>query len=111
MTIPGNWVLHYDWNVTGTYSTSNMTFNANGTFTGTPSLTGKWYFSEGKIFWRYDGSPATVYSGDGADKALSGISSTLGGLNGAWYAHPVGLATLAEAVPEAAVDAAGNKTR
>jgi hypothetical protein len=109
MNVTGNWVLHYDWSNTGTYATSNMTFNANGTFTGTPSLTGKWYSNEGKIIWRYDGALATVYGGDGADKAMVGISSTLAGLNGSWYAHPVGLATAAPEAAQAKVDAAGNK--
>lgn len=108
MSVVGTWTLHYDWGCTGNYSQVSMTFNNNGTFTLAP-YSGKWVQTEGKIIWKFDQAPNTVYGGDLVDAAMLGISSTFAGLNGCWYALRTGVKTapFAESKPEH--DVAGNK--
>ena len=43
----GNWILHYSWGSTNNYGQDNMTFNTNGTFSGT--LPGKWVQQDGTL--------------------------------------------------------------
>jgi hypothetical protein len=84
MSIPGGWALHFDWGCGGSYSTSSMTFNANGTFALAP-YTGKWTSHDGQIIFRFDQAPNSIYSGAVVDSAMVGISTNFS-LNGCWYA-------------------------
>jgi hypothetical protein len=110
MSAVGNWTLHFSWGCTGSYSQSPITFNANGTFALAP-YTGKWVQNEGKIIFKFDQAPNSVYGGDEVSNAMLGISSTFAGLNGCWYAIRTGStsAPMAEAKPE--FDAAGQKPK
>jgi hypothetical protein len=108
MSAVGNWTLHFSWGCTGGYSTSPMTFNANGTFSLAP-YTGKFVENDGKIVFKFDSSN-TVYGGDIVSNDMLGISTTFGGLNGCWYALRVGTTAL-EVDAKTHTDAAGNKPK
>jgi hypothetical protein len=108
MSAVGSWTLHFSWGCTGSYGTSPVTFNANGTFTLAP-YTGKWIENSGEVMWKFDQSPNSVYSGNEMSNAMLGISSSFAGLNGCWYALRVGTSAPAEAKSE--FDAAGVKAK
>ena len=110
MSVVGNWTLHYSWRCTGEYGNTPITFNANGTFASAP-YTGKWVQNDGKIIFKIDQAPNSVYGGDEVGSAMLGISSTFAGLNGCWYAIQTGSTSkpMHEAKPE--FDAAGNKPK
>jgi hypothetical protein len=108
MSAVGSWTLHYSWGCTGSYGTSPMSFNANGTFTLAP-YTGKWTENSGKVIWKFDAPINTAYGGDEMSNAMLGISSTFAGTNGCWYALRAGTSLAAETKAEH--DAAGVKTK
>ena len=108
MSIVGSWTLHFDWGCTGHYSSVAITFNSNGTFASAP-YTGKYVQYEGKIIWKFDQAPNSVYGGDVVDAAMVGISSTFSGLNGCWYALRAGTTTAPAAERKPEYDAAGVK--
>lgn len=85
MSVPGTWTLHYDWACGGNYGNTQIIFNSNGTFSS-PPYTGKWSSHDGQIIWRFDQVPDSLYGGAVVDSAMVGISSTLAGSNGCWYA-------------------------
>lgn len=99
MSVSGNWVLHYSWGSTGTYSQVNITFNNNGTFSG--ALSGKWVQQDGTILWKYDSGPAK-YTGTINGNIGSGATSTFSGSNGCWYLTKQGTVGIV-----AAIEAAG----
>lgn len=112
MAVAGTWVLHFSWGCTGNYSQSNITFNANGTFSG--SLPGKWIQQDGTLLLSFDTGPAK-YGGNVAGNVGVGAMSTFAGLNGCWYLTKQGTVGIAElgvtpkAAKKQANDAAGNK--
>jgi hypothetical protein len=89
MSVPGSWTLHFDWSCGGSYGTTPITFNANGTFASAP-YTGKWSSHDGEIVFRFDQPQNAVYGGSVIDSAMVGISTTFAGLNGCWYALKAG---------------------
>ncbi len=62
MAVLGTFSLHYSWGCSGTYATSTVTFNADGTFSDGSGGAGKWSQTNGNIIWRYNGDSA-IYSG------------------------------------------------
>jgi hypothetical protein len=109
MAINGEWVLHYSWGCTGSFVQISITFNNDGTFTTSEGSPGRWSQQEGKIVWLFNNS-STVYGGDVVSVTMNGISSTLHGLNGCWYAIRSGVTSLAPTVQRPERDAAGNET-
>jgi class 3 adenylate cyclase len=112
MSVSGNWILHFSWGCTNSYSQSNVTFNANRTFGGT--LPGKWVQQDGTLLLSFDTGPAK-YGGTVDGNVGSGAMSTFAGLNGCWYLTKEGTAGIAAATaaapgPRPQYDAAGNKT-
>ncbi|MFD8493044.1 M4 family metallopeptidase [Amycolatopsis sp. NPDC059657] len=107
--ISGNWVLHYSWGATANYAQTALSFNGNGTFTG--SLSGKWHQQDGTVLLSFDTGPAK-YAGTVDGNVGSGAMSTFAGLDGAWYLSKQGTTGIAKTVLPAAepgsVDAAGN---
>ena len=106
MSVPGTWTLNFDWGCGGNYSHTPITFNANETFS-LPPYTGKWSSHDGQIIWRFDQAPSSVYGGTVVDSAMVGISSTLAGLNGCWYATKTTSTTKAFAEHKPKHDPAG----
>jgi hypothetical protein len=106
--ISGNWILHYSWGATSSYSQVALSFNGNGTFTG--SLTGRWHQQDGTLLLSFDTGPAK-YSGTVDGNVGSGAMSTFSGLDGAWYLSKQGttgvVAALKSATEPGAADAAG----
>ena len=85
MPVPGNWTLSYDWNSTGTYTSTPMAIAANNTF-ALPSqgLSGEWAQVAGILTFQFNNSK-TTYSGNLADKSVTGVSTTFSGLNGSFF--------------------------
>ena len=82
MSVAGNYVLHYSWGCSSTYSQSSISFNGNGTFGG--SLAGKWHQREGTLLLMFDAGPAK-YGGTMNGNVGSGAMSTFEGSTGCWY--------------------------
>jgi|ERR1700680_90065 hypothetical protein len=91
MPVPGNWTLHYDWNSTGTYGSTPMTIAPNNTWTNGQGYHGPWVQVAGILTFQFDSSK-TTYSGNLADKSVTGINTTFGGLNGSFYMLEAGAA-------------------
>jgi hypothetical protein len=84
MSVPGNWTLYYDWNSTGSYGSTPMTIAANNTWTNGQGYSGVWVHVAGILTFLFNGSK-TTYSGNLADKSVTGVNTTFGGLNGSFY--------------------------
>jgi len=50
----GSWVLHYSWGCTGSFGTTTIKFNSNGTFSTGSGNTGHYVSSAIIILWKYD---------------------------------------------------------
>jgi thermolysin metallopeptidase-like protein len=103
--VSGNWVLHFSWGPTNTYTQSNITFNTNGTFGG--AATGKWQQQDGTILLSFDTGPAK-YGGNIGGNIGSGAMSTFGGLDGCWYLTKQGTTGIALEAGDSSHDVAGN---
>jgi hypothetical protein len=84
MAVPGNWTMYYDWNSTGTYGSTSMTLAANNTFTDGQGHNGTWVQVAGVLTFQFN-NLKTTYSGNLADKSVTGINTTFAGLNGSFY--------------------------
>lgn len=89
---PGTATLFFDWGCDGSYSSTSITFNANGTFSTGDSNSGTWVRiggtaagnQAGMITFQFTGS-STTYSNVNTSSAATGIQSTFSGLNGCHY--------------------------
>jgi hypothetical protein len=109
MALPGNWTLFYDWSSTGTYAHTPMTIAANATFTTGEGSSGVWVQVAGILSFQFNNSK-TTYSGNLADKSVTGINTTFGGLNGSYYMLEEGAGTAltrSAAKPHNVADASG----
>ncbi|HUE25105.1 MAG TPA: hypothetical protein VMQ86_25700 [Bryobacteraceae bacterium] len=97
MSVTGNWTLNYDWGCTGSYSTTSMTIDANGTWTNGQGYSGVWVQAAGMLTFKFN-NINTTYSGNLASKSVTGIQSTFGGLNGCFYLLQAGAPTEAREV-------------
>jgi hypothetical protein len=84
MSVPGNWTLFYDWNTTGTYASTSMTIASDNTWTNGEGFNGTWVQVAGILTFQF-ANLQTTYSGNLADKSVTGISTTFSGLNGSFY--------------------------
>jgi hypothetical protein len=96
MAVPGSWTLHYDWNSTGNYASTPMTIAANNTWTNGQGYSGTWVQVAGILTFQFNNSK-TTYSGNLADKSVTGINTTFGGLNGSFYMLEAGAGVAAAA--------------
>jgi len=107
--ISGNWVLHFSWGATSNYAQVPLSFNGNGTFSG--SLAGKWHQQDGTVLLSFDTGPAK-YCGTVDGSVGSGAMTTFAGNDGAWYLTKAGTVGIREGIlsvaEPGAVDAAGN---
>ncbi len=78
MSVPGNWTLHYDWNTTGHYASTPMTIAPNNTWSNGEGYHGTWAQVAGILTFQFN-NLKTTYSGNLADKSVTGINSTFGG--------------------------------
>jgi hypothetical protein len=97
MSIPGDWVLGFDWGLTGHYFTEPLVFNVDGTFAcGEITEFGRWVSQDGQIIFQFEGEERdgfrTTYSGVVEGKAMVGIIFGFSGTNGFWFALPNGMA-------------------
>jgi hypothetical protein len=92
MAVPGTWTLFYDWDCDGTYSSSTLTVNADGTFTSSAGFSGLWAQDAGMYIHTYNNSE-TTYAGNLASKSITGISTTFTGLTGCFYMLQEGVPT------------------
>jgi hypothetical protein len=110
MPVPGSWTLYYDWNSTGTYGSTSMTLAANNTFTDGQGGSGVWVQVAGILTFQFNNSK-TTYSGNLADKSVTGINTTFGGLNGSFYMLETAAGVAPQALERAhsVADASGKK--
>ena len=98
MPAPGNWTLFYDWGCSGSYGSTTMTVNGNGTWSNGQGYTGLWVEVAGMFLFKFNNS-STTYASNMADLSATGIMTTFGGLSGCFYmleAHaPTAFAELA----------------
>jgi hypothetical protein len=107
MALPGNWTLFYDWGCGGSYGSTSMTINANGTWTNGQGYSGPWAQAAGMLTFKFNNSN-TTYSGNVASKSVTGIQSTFGGSNGCFYMLEAGApAAKAEAHQKGHADSSG----
>lgn len=90
MTITGQWTLYYDWNSTGNYSSTSMTVNSNGTWSNGQGYSGQWVQVAGLFTFNFDNGK-TTYSGNWADRSITGICTTFTGFNGSFYMLQAGV--------------------
>jgi hypothetical protein len=110
VSISGPWVLHFSWGCSNSYGQQPLTFNSDGTFSG--SLPGKWVQQDGTILLSFDNS-TTRYGGTIDGSVGSGAHSNFSGAQGCWYLVQQGVTGSAEAtesIGEQSRDAAGNRT-
>jgi hypothetical protein len=107
MPVPGNWTLFYDWSCAGSYGSTSMTINANGTWTNGQGYSGVWVQAAGMLTFKFNNSN-TTYSGNLASKSVTGIQSTFAGLNGCFYMLEAGVPTAhAELAAKGKADSSG----
>jgi hypothetical protein len=108
MAIPGNWTLHFDWFCTGNYATTDMTFNADGSWTMSAfGYTGRWSEVSGEFVFNFSDAP-TVYSGNFVVNAAVGAMTTFNaGETGCWYLLRSGAVAAKKDVPS--YDPAGKR--
>ena len=92
MDVEGNWTLFYDWNCDGSYSSTSMTVNANGTWTLGEGYDGQWVQVAGMFMFTFNNSE-TTYAGVVASKSITGIMATFSGLYGCFYMLQQGVPT------------------
>ena len=108
MAVPGNWTLFYDWDCDGSYSSTTMTVNDDGTFTVGEGFSGKWVQIAGMFMFKFNGLD-TTYAGNLASKSITGTSTTFSGLNGCFYMLQEGVPTsFADERVAGKLDATGN---
>ncbi|MGW6281324.1 M4 family metallopeptidase [Kribbella sp. NPDC055071] len=108
--ISGTWILHYSWGSTTNYGQTAITFNGDGTFTG--SSAGQWRMHDGTLLLSFNTGPAK-YAGTVDGHVGNGEMSTFTGLDGSWYVTRQGIVGVLEDVSGGALsrqqplDAAG----
>jgi len=109
MSVVGKWTLFYDWNSTGNYGSTPMTIAAGGTWTNGQGYSGVWVQVAGILTFQFNNSK-TTYSGNLADKSVTGINTTFAGLNGSFYMLESGAAAAhAESRAHSVADASGKQ--
>jgi hypothetical protein len=111
MSVPGSWTLYYDWNSTGTYGSTSMTIASNNTWTNGQGYNGIWVQVAGILTFQFNNSKVT-YSGNIADKSVTGVNTTFAGLNGSFYMLEKGAAAATAHAKESAhsvADSSGKK--
>lgn len=103
ISVPGTWLLAYDWGCTGSYGTTTMTLNSNGTWTSSQGYSGTWVLvsgassgttaAAGQFTFNFN-TAKTTYMGTLASKSITGIQTTFGGSNGCFYMRQSGAPTL-----------------
>jgi hypothetical protein len=96
VAIAGNWTLFYDWGCDGSYSSTSMTVNADGTWTSGEGYSGLWVQVAGMFMFTFN-NLETTYAGVLASMSITGIMTTFSGLTGCFY-------MLQQGVPTAFVD-------
>jgi hypothetical protein len=110
MPVPGNWTLNYDWNSTGTYASTPMTVASNNTWSNGEGYQGTWVQVAGIFTFQFNNSK-TTYSGNLADKSMTGINTTFAGLDGSFYMleEGAGAAARAKAGSHSVADSSGKQ--
>jgi hypothetical protein len=72
-----------------------MTIESNNSWTNGQGYSGTWVQVAGVLTFQFNNSK-TTYSGNLADKSVTGINTTFGGLNGSFYMLEAGAAAAAQ---------------
>jgi hypothetical protein len=92
MAVTGAWTLFYDWDCDGSYSSTRMAVNNNGTWNNGEGFSGLWVQIAGMFVFTFNNSDVT-YAGNLASKSITGVSTTFSGLNGCFYMLQQGVPT------------------
>jgi hypothetical protein len=88
--ITGDWVVHYSWDCTGTYSTGTLAFYSDDTFNvdSDATLWGTWTLTGDNVDFMFDEYPNTHYIGalDSTGDYMSGTMDNADAMTGCWYA-------------------------
>jgi hypothetical protein len=87
----GQWTLHFDWGLNGTYNWTSIYFNFDGTFAYLAGANdGSWVLCDDAIILRFkrtvDQADNTVYSGSATRNFMSGSMMSALGERGHWFA-------------------------
>ena len=85
MSVPGNWTLSYDWNSTGTLWVHIHDHRRKPYLDTTAKDIAACGFTSPAFSHSCSTARKTTYSGNLADKSVTGINTTFGGLNGSFY--------------------------
>ena len=87
-----------------------MSIVANNTWTNDQGYSGTWVQVAGLLTFQFNNSK-TTYSGNLADKSVTGINTTSGGLNGSFYMLEEGAAAVVQVKAHAhpAADSSGKR--
>jgi hypothetical protein len=110
MPVPGNWTLFFDWGSSGQYSSTPMTVASNNTFSLGEGSAGVWVQVAGMFTFQFNGFK-TTYSGNLADKSITGINTTFDGLDGSFFMLEEGaeVASRAKTGRHSVADASGKR--
>jgi len=87
MSLAGNWTLYYSWGCSGSYNSTSLTFNTNGTFKTGDGYSGQWASVGGNVQFVFEPTPSAVYSGTVTGGAMSGMMTNFHlGESGCWHA-------------------------
>jgi len=116
MSLAGNWTLHYSWGCSGSYGSTSLTFNNNGTFKTGDGYSGQWANVVGDVQFVYEPTPSAVYSGTVTGAVMVGMMTNFHlGMHGCWYAVmtaiPAAHATAKKVENAAQLDSLGGKKK
>lgn len=105
-TVVGTWNYYYDWECNGSYNSTTITFNNDGTFSTGFGNNGKWYQVQNYVIWEFPSG--TTYAGNMVGNAMLGMmATTWSSKKGCWYCTKKTLRLKRK--PEVQIDASGKK--
>lgn len=109
MSIQGNWTLYYSWGCTGSYTSTSITFNSDGTYKDGQGNSGRWMQVSGTVVFIYNSGSTPSYAGNVVSSAMTGMIATPSGSTGCWYALSQSLSQAKLEKGSGALDASGAK--
>jgi hypothetical protein len=110
LSVPGKWVVYYDWGCDGRPGATVTTFNSDGTWSDDEGYTGIWVKGRHMLMFTFDNFK-TTYSGVIFAREVKGIQSTFryaGSLQGCFNMAPYS-GNLLNKRTSGSMDASGNQ--
>jgi hypothetical protein len=90
LTIEGDWMLYFDWDCTGDYGSTGITFMGDGRYVMEGGgVFGTWSLSGDYVDFTFDDSPYSRYVGtvDNSGTYMEGTMDNTDNMTGCWYAE------------------------